>query len=104
MIQIHIKLERWKWSETYGVWVSSEGRLRNKKKKILKAQVNVFGYMEYKGKMVHRIVMETFKPIEGQMTVDHLDHNKRNNSLDNLEWVTREENQDRAKLYLDHSL
>lgn len=97
MIQIHIKIERWKWSETYGVWVSSEGRLRDKQKKILKAQVNVFGYMEYKGTMVHRIVMETFKPIEGQMTVDHLDHNKRNNCLNNLEWVTKEENQARAE-------
>jgi hypothetical protein len=53
--------------------------------------------MEYQGKSVHRIVMETFRPIEGKMTVDHLDHNKRNNSLDNLEWVTREENQVRAE-------
>lgn len=97
MIQIHIKIERWKWNETYGVWVSSEGRLRDKKKTIIRPQINVFGYMEYKGKVVHRIVMETFKPIEGQMTVDHLDHNKRNNSLDNLEWVTREENQERAE-------
>ena len=96
MIQIHIKLERWKWSKTYGVWVSSEGRLRNKQKAIIRPQVNVFGYMKYKGEMVHRIVMNTFKPIKEKMTVDHLDHNKRNNCLDNLEWVTREENQVRA--------
>ena len=31
------------------------------------------------------------------MTVDHLDHNKRNNCISNLEWVTREENQERAQ-------
>jgi hypothetical protein len=31
------------------------------------------------------------------LTVDHLDHNKRNNSLDNLEWVSEEENLRRAK-------
>ena len=31
------------------------------------------------------------------MTVDHLNHNKRDNSLKNLEWVTKEENWKRAK-------
>ena len=42
--------------------------------------------------------MMTWKPIAGmdKMTVDHLDHNKRNNKLSNLEWVTEEENQRRA--------
>jgi hypothetical protein len=43
--------------------------------------------------------MLTWKPIDNadEMTVDHLDHNKRNNMLRNLEWVTREENLKRAK-------
>jgi len=31
------------------------------------------------------------------LTVDHLDHNKRNNCVDNLEWVTDSENKRRAK-------
>ena len=30
------------------------------------------------------------------MTVDHLDHNKRNNDIRNLEWVTEKENRERA--------
>jgi hypothetical protein len=30
------------------------------------------------------------------LTVDHLDHNKRNNSIDNLEWVTESDNKRRA--------
>lgn len=94
---IHIKIERWKWSKKYKIWVSSEGRLRDKQKKIIKQQINVSGYMEYNGERVHRIVMNTFRPIEGVMTVDHIDHNKRNNCLDNLEWVTKEENQERAE-------
>ena len=94
---IHIKIERWKWNKKYKIWVSSDGRLKDKNKKDLKQQVNVSGYMEYQGQRVHRIVMETFKPIREKMTVDHIDHNKRNNCLDNLEWVTREENQERAE-------
>lgn len=96
---IHIKIERWKWSKKYGIWVSSDGRLKDKNKTLIKQMINVDGYMVYKNKFVHRIVMDTFKPIKTKqnMTVDHLDHNKRNNCLDNLEWVTREENQERAE-------
>ena len=43
--------------------------------------------------------METWcsTPEARYLTVDPLDHNKRNNSLSNLEWVTEEENQKRAK-------
>lgn len=44
--------------------------------------------------------MLTWKPIEDKenFTVDHLDHNKRNNAVENLEWVTAYENKDRAKV------
>lgn len=31
------------------------------------------------------------------LTVDHIDGNHRNNKLENLEWVTKEENERRAK-------
>jgi len=43
--------------------------------------------------------MLTWKPIEDRenFTVDHLDHNKRNNAVENLEWVTAFENMERAK-------
>ena len=42
--------------------------------------------------------MLTWRPIPDaeELTVDHLNHNKRDNSLDNLEWVTKEENWERA--------
>jgi hypothetical protein len=42
---------------------------------------------------VHRIVAETFlsKP-EGAVEVNHKDGNKRNNRVDNLEWVTKSQN------------
>lgn len=43
---------------------------------------------------IHRIVMNTFKPnVNGEnLEVNHKDGNKRNNNLDNLEWVTKSEN------------
>ena len=49
-------------------------------------------------KSAHRLVLLTWKPIPNaeDLTVDHLDHNKRNNKLSNLEWVTQKENSSRA--------
>lgn len=41
--------------------------------------------------LVHRLILEAFKG-KSDLTVDHIDGNKMNNSLDNLEYVTREEN------------
>ena len=47
---------------------------------------------------IHRVVAETFKPNPSSkvLEVDHLDGNHANNKLDNLEWVTRNENHRRA--------
>lgn len=43
---------------------------------------------------IHRAVLETFNPINNCQLYDvnHKDGNKSNNSLDNLEWVTRSQN------------
>ena len=45
-------------------------------------------------KNVHRLIMMTLKPVDGMedLEVNHIDGNGLNNSLDNLEWATREEN------------
>ena len=47
-----------------------------------------------KGRMclVHRLVLSTFTPIGGALDVNHKDGNKKNNSLGNLEWVSKSEN------------
>lgn len=48
-------------------------------------------------KFIHRLVMESYCPIEGmeQMEVDHIDFNIKNNSLNNLRWLSSEQNHKR---------
>ena len=42
---------------------------------------------------VHRLVAEVFLgPAAPDMTVNHKDHDKRNNHVNNLEWVTQSDN------------
>lgn len=44
---------------------------------------------------VHRLVLQTFKPNQNPelyTQINHIDENKENNRLDNLEWCTAEEN------------
>lgn len=51
-----------------------------------------------KNKLVHRLVLMTFNPVEGMenLQVNHIDGNKKNNNINNLEWCTQSENQRHA--------
>lgn len=100
---ITINIERWKWNKKYRVFVSNRGRVKNIDGKVLKVKTTQTGYLAVrvgikKAIFIHRLVMETWRPISNpeEMTVDHLDHNKRNNDIRNLEWVTEKENHERA--------
>lgn len=44
--------------------------------------------------LIHRLVIQTFMPNKNykELQVNHIDGNKENNSLENLEWVTPSEN------------
>lgn len=83
--------------------VSNLGRIRNKKtNRILKTVTSNTGYTmaclckngKRKSLSVHRIVMQTFKPVQNMddLQVNHIDWDKTNNKLENLEWVTPQEN------------
>lgn len=108
---IKIHFERWKWNEDYGVYVSTFGRIRDVRKNNVPIVIEKDGYCVAKTNprahvvnhnhgyaSIHRLVMLTWRPNENaeKLTVDHLDHNKRNNELANLEWVTAAENCQRA--------
>ena len=59
------------------------------------------GYMRYnvdwKRRLVHEVLADQWIPNPNNLeTIDHIDCNKLNNSLSNLEWVDREENKRRA--------
>lgn len=49
---------------------------------------------ETKTFMIHNLLMEIFKPVDNMenLYVNHIDGNKLNNDLDNLEWVTHQQN------------
>ena len=96
--EFHFNIEKWKYYMPMDVYVSSFGRFKDKDGNILPPTAKN-NYIVFRGEPVHRLVMTIFKPVPGcaGMTVDHLDHNTRNNRIDNLEWVSVEENQARAK-------
>ncbi len=50
---------------------------------------------------IHRLLAVTFKPRDdmNKLVVNHIDGDKKNNALDNLEWVTNAENVHLAYVY-----
>lgn len=108
---LYAALEYWRPIEEYHnkYYVSNLGRIKNAKGKIIKLQRSDRGYTIFtfndNGKVtryIHHLVMAAFgdhKPAP-YYQIDHIDGNKLNNCIANLEWVTPSENTRRA--YQNH--
>lgn len=84
--------------------VSNTGFIRNKTTKyILKGRETFNGYLQvslkideknkFMNKYVHRLVAQFWlENINDKKEVNHIDGNKKNNNMTNLEWVTAKEN------------
>ena len=88
--------------EYEGFKVDTNGNVYGKRGNILKGSIDRCGYKEVclslKGKqksvLVHRLILKTFKPCDNMhiLDVNHINGNKQDNRLSNLEWCTRSEN------------
>lgn len=101
--KLTFKWERWKFNSDYGIYASTLGHFKDRHKRDIPVKINNKGYVMIKTeqgyRLAHRLVMLTWRPTDDaeNLTVDHLNHNKRDNSLVNLEWVTEKENKLRAR-------
>lgn len=86
--------------------VSSIGRVRNRRGYVLKQSVTSWGYWRVglfrqgegtREQRVHRLVALAFIPlIEGKTHVNHINGDKQDNRFENLEWMTKLENEAHA--------
>ena len=102
----------WALDQVSGFWVTLDGRIARpgflltridgkikwfKPKWVNPSYIHPAGYVyardSYKNHYWHRVIARAWIPNpDNKREVHHIDHNPRNNSLNNLQWVTHAEN------------
>ena len=89
-------------------WISNKGRVKNYKEQLIKYYIPKNGYplyrlftdyKEFKSFLLHRLVALYFIPNDDPINkteVDHIDANKLNFQLENLQWLTPKDNTKKA--------
>lgn len=90
-------------------WINNNGTLVFRMGKILSPSKSGPGYLQIafyvdgkiQKKYIHRLVMEAFNPTDNpELEINHIDENKENNMITNLEWVTHKENINKISKYI----
>jgi hypothetical protein len=85
-------------NETKEYKISNYGRIKSPINRITEGHNNKNGYLDFKisnkGYNLHRLVAKVFiENLDNKEQVNHIDGNKKNNHINNLEWCTNQENQ-----------
>ena len=95
-------MERWSQIPNTHYSISSEGRVRNDETNKMKSmdatsdgyhKVDLYSNGKRTSVRVHRLVAEAFIPNPNKLPqINHIDGNKENNNVKNLEWVNNSQN------------
>ena len=95
-------MERWSQIPNTHYSISSEGRVRNDETNKMKSmdatsdgyhKVDLYSNGKRTSVRVHRLVAEAFIPNPNELPqINHIDGNKENNNVKNLEWVNNSQN------------
>lgn len=95
--QIRSKEGKVTYSERHGKRVWKSRVLKQKIGKDKCCRVTLYKNKKEKTLLVHRLVAATFLPkINGKEFVNHIDGNRLNNAVENLEWCNHKENNNHA--------